>query len=107
MSSSKDEDLWPIKLMKRDPGLTPPGLNIKLSTAQAVLIAEFVDSPVFKILRNVYVAQRKDHLARANLSNSLTSDQLHYYKGSAAELVAFFKNLEKIKKVLVEDEAEN
>lgn len=93
--------------MKRNPKLTPAGLKIKLSAAQAVQVAEFVDSPVFKLLRDVYVAQRKDHIARANLNNSLTTEQLYYYKGSAAELVSFFKNLEGVKKELNKEEDED
>lgn len=105
MSSSKDDGV-DLVISKSKPKLTPPGYEIQLSTEQAILIAEFVDSPVFKVLKSVYAAQRKDHIARGGLNSAQTVEQLFYFKGMAAELVRFFKNLEGVKKALNGDDKE-
>lgn len=106
MTNSKDEDLDRVKVTKKNPQLTPPGYQIELSEAQAITIAEFVDSNTFKLLKNVYVAQRKDHIARTCLNSAQTDVQLHYFKGMVAELSLFFRNLEGVKKALNKGESE-
>lgn len=101
MSDSKDEEPG-IVIGKTSPALTPPGYKIQLSVAQAVAVAEFVDSPTFKMLEKIYVAQRKDHIARVNLNASQSMEQLGYYRGMAAELSMFFKNMRAVKASLEE-----
>lgn len=100
MSNNNDDEPEVVKISKRDPKLTPPGITIQLSVQQSVLIAEFVDSPVYKILTGVYLAQRKDHLARTNLNLSHTSEQVAKFRGMAEEAVLFFRNMEAIKKAV-------
>lgn len=103
MTNSNEEGPG-IAIAKTEPRLTPPGYKIQLSTKQAIAIAEFTDSQVFKILEQVYGAQRKDHIARSCLNGSQDERMLHYYKGMAAEVVLFFQNMKAIKKSLNEDE---
>lgn len=102
--SNSEEEVDRVKITKSAPKLTPPGYTIQLSTEQAVQIAQFVDSPIFKLLERVYVAQRKDHIARTLLNAGQTVDNLYYFKGMAAELVLFFQNLQAVKKALAEEE---
>lgn len=100
MSSEQESD---GVVIGKKVAITPPGYDIGLTEQQAVAIAEFVDSPVFKILQNVFVAQRKDHIARQALNGAQSSENLFYFKGMAAELVLHYKTLKSIKKLLQKD----
>lgn len=104
MSSNEDDFADRISIQKSEPKLTPPGYKIKVSVKQAILIAELVDSPVFKILKNIYAAQRKDHIARTLLNSGQDEGTLFYYKGMAAEVALFLTNMEAVKKALHADE---
>lgn len=96
-----------VKLMKGEPRYTPPGYEVRFSIAQAVQIAEFVNSPLFKMLKRVYKTQRIDTIARANLNNASNAEMLYYYKGMSAEAIMFFKILEDVKKQLDAVEGES
>lgn len=97
-NSDKDDNL--VSITKSTPRLTPPGYKLQLSLKQAAMISEFIDSPVYKILKTAYVAQRKDHIARRALNSANTLEMQHYYKGMAAEITVFFQNLEEVKATL-------
>lgn len=95
--SNSEEPEAEIKITAKGPKLTAPGYEIELSEAHAQVIAEFVGSPAFHILKKIFAAQRKDHIARMALNDAQDEKRLHYYKGMAAELVLLFKTLKLIK----------
>jgi hypothetical protein len=103
MSNSKDTEPKAITIVKKVE-ITPPGYEIVLTTEQAVELAKFVESPTFKILENVFVRQRMDHIARQNLNTSQGVEQLFYSKGMAAELKLFFKTMKGIQKAINDPE---
>jgi len=99
MSNSEEGE---IKVQKAAPKLTPPGYDVVLDEEQSQLIAEFVDSPVFKTLDRVFVRQRLDQIARMCLNAAQTTEDVKYYKGLAAELVLFFSTMKKVKRAYLD-----
>lgn len=95
--SSSSEPETDVKITSKGPKLTPPGYDLELSEVHSQLIAEFVGSPAYKIIKKTVVRQRQDIIARKALNDSMTLEQLHLYKGMAAELQLFMKALRDIK----------
>lgn len=95
MTDSEPEDK--IKIVPKARKITPLGYDVELSEVHAQVVAEFVASPAYQILKKHFVMQRRDQIARAALNSAQTPEQLFYYKGMAAELVLLFKVLKKVK----------
>ena len=74
------------------------GYGLIFSTEMATEIAEFVGSDLFKKLKRYYGLQKKDIIARSALNNAHDVAWLHYYKGMAAVVDLFFKDMEAIAK---------
>ncbi len=70
----------------------------------ATEIAEWTESDLFKKLKRYYGLQKKDIIARSALNNAHDVAWLHYYKGMAAIVDLFFKDMEAIAKELKKDD---
>lgn len=103
--SNSDDTEPKIKFVKREPKLTPPGYEITLTVAQGISLAEMLEHPGWKVLKNVIVHQRKDHIARGALTLSQSNEQLGYYKGEVAELQLLVKTLPRLAKAAKEEDA--
>lgn len=99
-SKNKDGELFepdkPVQI-KKNPPMPQPGYGLVFSDAQAQQIAEFVDSPLFKMLKRVYALQAKTRTARQSLQAAQNVEWLMYYKGIAAAADLFFNDLESTK----------
>ena len=102
----KTTDQSVIELKARAAKLTPPGYSIKLTVAQGIEISKLLSTPGWKILEDVFVPQRKDHIARQALNSSQDTEQLAYYKGEVAELQLFFLTMKHLKKTALKQENE-
>lgn len=104
MSNSKESEIPDIKIRKTPLKMTPPGYEIVLSEAQAQALTEMMSKPGWKVLKTVFVAQRKDHIARMALNSSEDFARLRYFQGMAAELALFFSTTQTIKKAYLKEE---
>lgn len=92
MSGSKIED--EIRISSKVTKIAPVREDqVNITEGQAQLIAEFVDSPVYKMLKKNIVPQRKDQIARRSLSEAQDYEQVLFYRGQVFELTHFFKLL--------------
>ena len=98
MSDSEPEPKITFKAKAKK--ITPLGWEVELTEAHAQVIAEFVSSPAYHVLKKQFVMQRRDQIARAALNGASTPEQLYYWKGMAAELVLLFKVLKRVKDAL-------
>lgn len=102
MSNSDKEDLdneytpGPAQIVKRQPQLQA-GFGLVFSESMAQRISEFVEDPLFKDLKKVYVLQAKTRAARQALSSAQNIEWLMFYKGVAAASQLFFNDLIQVK----------
>lgn len=95
-----------IILMSEAP--TPQsGYGLVFSTELATEIAEFTETDLFKKLKRNYALQKKDIIARSALNNAHDVAWLHYYKGMAAIVDLFFKDMEAVAKALKKDDEDD
>lgn len=80
------------------------GYGLVFSTEMATEIAEFVGTDLFKKLKRYYGLQKKDIIARSALNNAHDDKWLHYYKGMAAIVDLFFKDMEAVAKEVHKDD---
>jgi hypothetical protein len=71
--------------------------KVNVTEGQAQLIAEFVGSPVYNVIKKIVVPQRKDQIARRSLSEAENYEQILFHRGEVYELGQFFKLLHAIK----------
>ncbi len=104
MSNSEPSDKSEIKIRKSPLKMTPPGYNVVLSEKQAQALVEIMSRPGWKVLQEVFVPQRKDHIARVALNSSEDFERVRYFQGMAAELTLFFSTTKKIKSAYLKEE---
>lgn len=98
--NAKDEISISAKAKKLTPVLED---KINITEGQAQLIAEFVGSPVYNVIKKIVVPQRKDQIARRSLSEAENYEQILFHRGEVYELSQFFKLLQAVKTQYVGD----
>ena len=73
-----------------------PGYGLIFTEQAAQEISEFVASDLFRQLKSNYALQKKDRIARQALNSAHDVQWLHYFKGMAAAVDLFFKDMESI-----------
>lgn len=63
-----------------------------------------MSTPGWKVLQNVFVAQRKDNIARMTLNSADNFERVRYFQGMAAELALFFQTTKMLKKEFLKEE---
>ncbi len=110
MSNSKtsDKDLHKLEdtkvLLMHEAPIPQGGYNLIFSEETAQKISEFVATDLFKTLKRTYALQKKDLIARQALNAAHDVPWLHYYKGMAAIVDLFFKDMEATAKAVSKDE---
>lgn len=72
------------------------GYGLIFSESMAQAIAEFTASELYKKLKSNYALQKKDRIARQALNSAHDVQWLHYYKGMAAAVDLFFRDMESV-----------
>jgi hypothetical protein len=93
-----DSEPSEISIKPKVKKMAPLGYKIELTEANAQVLAEFVGSPAYHVLKKVFVRQRRDQIARTALNSAETVERLQYFKGMAAELILLFQVLQDVKK---------
>lgn len=113
MSNSKVDNI-PIEeieeneiILMVDAPTPQSGYGLVFPTSMAAEIAEFTTTDLFKKLKKYYGLQKKDIVARSALNNANNTEWLHYYKGMAAAVDLFFKDMEAVAKELNKDDDED
>lgn len=91
-------------LLMEDAPVAQSGYGLIFSEATAQEISEFVHGDLFKKLKRNYALQKKDRIARQALNSAHNTEWLHYFKGMAAAVDLFFKDMESIAKELKKDD---
>ena len=73
-----------------------PGYGLYFSEQLAQAISEFTTTDLYKQLKANYALQKKDRIARQALNSAQNTEWLHYYKGMAAAVDLFFKDMESV-----------
>lgn len=112
MSNSKiDEGLHELEtekvLLMEDAPVPQSGYGLIFSEQMAQEISEFVHSDLFKKLKRNYALQKKDRIARQALQGAQNLEWLFYFKGMAAAVDLFFKDMEAVSKELKDDDDES
>lgn len=103
MSDSEPE----VRIRPKVKKTTPVADEYEINEAHAQLIAEFVNSPIFKIMKRVIAPQHQDKISREALAQSTSHEQTMFYKGRVYEVKAWFKAMEKIKKAYADRNTES
>ncbi len=91
-------------ILMEDAPTPQSGYGLVFPTDMATEIAEFVQSDLFKKLKRYYGLQKKTIIARSALNNAHDERWLHYYKGMAAIVDLFFKDMEAVAKEVNKDD---
>lgn len=91
-------------ILMQDAPTPQGGYGLVFSTEMATEIAEFVGTDLFKKLKRNYALQKKDIIARSSLNNVHDVAWLNYYKGMAAIVDLFFKDMEAVAKAVNKDD---
>ncbi len=99
MSNSKVDNI-PIEeieeneiILMTDAPTPQSGYGLIFSTAFAAEITEFTTTDLFKKLKKHYALQKKDIIARQSLNSAQSMEWMMYYKGMAAAVDLFFKDM--------------
>jgi len=107
MSDSDREPRDEIQISSKVKKLTPLLEDkVNVTEGQAQLIAEFVGSPVYNVIKKHLIPQRKDQIARRALSESQSYEQILFHRGEVFELTHFLKLLKVVKEDFVNDHTE-
>ncbi len=110
MSSSKVngidiEEIEENQIILMSDAPTPQsGYGLIFPTELGAEIAEFVNSDLFKKLKRHYLLQKNDIIARSALNSAQNLEWLFYFKGMAAAVQLFFKDMEAVAKEVNKDE---
>jgi len=103
MSNSKIEsELHEIEenkiVLMADAPMPQAGYGLVFPEGLAQEISEWTTTDLFKKLKRYYGLQKKDIIARSAINNAHDVAWLHYYKGMAAIVDLFFKDMEAVAK---------
>jgi len=110
MSNSKElgipiEEIEENEIILMAEAPTPQsGYGLFFSTEMAAKIADLVGTDIFKNLKRNYALQKKDIIARQTLNSAQNTEWLMYYKGMAAAVDLFFKDMEAVAKEVNKDD---
>lgn len=108
MSGSNPKVVDEIRISAKPKKLTPVLEDkVNVTEGQAQLIAEFVGSPAYNVIKKIVVPQRKDQIARRALSEALNYEQILFHRGEVFELSHIFKLLEVVKENFTKSHTEH
>lgn len=91
-------------ILMQDAPTPQKGYGLVFPTELAAEIAEWTTTDLFKKLKRYYALQKKDIIARSALQNAHDVAWLNYYKGMAAIVDLFFKDMEAVAKAVTKDD---
>ncbi len=94
-NSNDDHQLQDEKIvLMQDAPIPQGGYGLVFSEEMAAEISQFTETKLFKDLKRIYGLQKKDNIGRQCLQSANDEKWLHYFKGMAACVDLFFKDME-------------